>query len=602
MLQALSGDGALDDDLVAVTQKELYSSLMKRMASQAGAAAPAPEAPLASSMVEATSMDPASFADTEGKEYDHAHKHFVKAAKSVGHDADRASVLAAVAAPFSGTPEGMPPTGPGRAAGATSAKITSVGKPASIPSGTPWNLVFVTLPTAISFRTGSAEDHDNPDVIPAKIEAFRFWDNRLNGRFASAQLPGGTPSIANTEAFHNAVVIGVATVAGEKPDIYNWSSLPADRFFPIRFPEIFDSTTPYEIMGLSLKAVNTTPELYRGGGLVIGRQYVPPTHTNTMKVRTNFQAPRYDPAGPATTNVEWVSGPLTDVEIMPPSVLDTESALNLLAVSASADEGFLAVVPMNYSDRNRTMVRNGGKIAIFDEATSWNNPDTGEFGCPISQGLPATGLGTDYNAIDPCIPTCYAKLKTISDWSVFARFSGLGDQSSFDVSVHLNYLARPTRGDDPIAPFCRNLPVWDPEFLAEMTKISAATPLYSRSSENSFGGMLRGMAKVVKTVSPIARAGLSIASQMPGPVGARAQMADKMIKAVTGAKDGAKEARKDPSVARAALSDVGGGRHISHRHHTGGNGGAKTVSRVAVDRDGRGGVMIDIPKSRLKGL
>lgn len=602
---------ASDDELVVKLAADSASALSASAAP--AASAPAPQSPplarhmtapprLASDEDEsgaavaiADAVDPASFNEADGKRFERHHPGFVKKATQLGYTAAQGKLFAAASAPWTGT-AGVPyPFGQFRGAEGSRAFQLMMSRPASIPAGTNFNASFITSPLVISPNTGDPADHGVPGVIPGKTIAFRWRQMDFNGRTITGSTVNPGPDIPNTEALTDAVVWGFYWLDGEDTSftVAGLGSLPADRWFAVQAPEIFDVATPMEVLGMSVKLVNTTKELNKSGSCTIGRQRAP-VRTERFRSSGMFES----------TPVAYTQAGRTDVLTIPPQVFEPQNALNLQATTASAKDGFLFTVPMDYVDKAMNLGKvDSGPVMVFDRVSSW---DAGaqEYRCAVPQGMQGSGRTTDWDTAAPYLDTQYTEYKKLSDYSCFAILNGLDSDFSGTLVVHIQYMSLPTRPTDPITAFTTIQDPLDIEFLQNLTRASEATKLWSPSDANGFGDFLRdaanGLGNAIKPLVPVAKLGLSIASQMPGPVGKRAQMADRAIKAVTGARDGAKAAARNPAVRRAG--EAAAARNIAERRKHGGGRGASSRhmgKRVEVMRESGGALDVRIPRDRL---
>lgn len=549
-------------------------------------------------------MDSEDFGLAQGKDYNASHKTFhAKISPKVG--SERAKVMAAAVAPWTGSSGVTWPFGVRRAAEGSRAMMLQLACPKSIEAAT-FNVSVVQMPVIVSGDTGAPGDHDNPGVVTTCPEAFTTRQIDLDGRSTVSGTVNPGIGINGSQLFQNAVLMVVYWTNDEDPSISNWDNLPTDRFQAIQFPELFGET-PIQVVGMSIKMVNTTREVDLSGDLVIGRQNCP---LDEEQIRVTTIGSTQDPS-------PGVDGARSLVKCMPPSILNPTEALNIQSINTTNKSGFLTVIPMDYTSMAGTNFAKttSGSVAYFDEMTSWNPEGNGGLGCYemyAFQGIQSSGTTADWDNVNSCLKTMYTRYRRISTTSTFAIMKGLMPTFSATLSVHINFLMVPTTPKDPVTAFASMQDPLDVDFLEVLSNATYTSPLYSKSDANGFGSFLRGavstVSRAISAATPVAHGVLSIASQMPGPIGRAAQTADKTIKAIEHVKDGAKAAARNPVAAAQALQEnrgvMRGERGGVHTNGHGGRGAARTVmpkgGRVGVHKESDGGIDIHIPKGRLR--
>lgn len=505
-------------------------------------AAPALSEGAGGSIGEAVDTEPTEFAPGPS---DLNHKKLRNVMAKAGYGDDAAGIARTVLEPWCHT-AGPWPLGERLGAAGRRAKLIHAQCPASC-AGQVYNLTLWSVPEVLSFHTGNPDDRDTTAVVPGKEQFFQFRNCTMEGRTVSGNSAQSGTAILNSQVYHNAVLVLMYWLPGEDTSFKNWSTFPADRFAKVAFDEIVDGETPYMPVSLSVKAVNTTPKLYQGGSVLAGRRNAV---LGTEYVRTKGQTIN------DVTDIPIVNPVRQQVDTYPPSQIDPSNSLNLQTIVDEASAGALMTVPLDYVELATNLGKFGtGNLAYFTETESWN-ASANAYDFLVTQGLQGFAKQTDWDLI-PDLDTAYVKRRKISSTTIFCTFGGLPPESTFTISAHFNYIALPVSATDPVTAYSSLQTPLDLEMLERLTNAALAQKVWSPSSANGFGDFVRQGIKAIgdtfKPVLPVVQAGLSVASQMRGPVGRRAQMADELIKEVTGSRDGARTARREPSLARAIV-------------------------------------------------
>jgi hypothetical protein len=539
--------------------------------------------------------DASGFAEAEGVMKDTHPQAFDKAMRSHGVDPKLTALLKVVTAPWTGSP-GVPfPIGPIRGVQANRGKLVNISKPASCAAGA-WNFSCYTMPVVTSGRDGQ-EHNTTAGVNPVWPLSYQWTTSDVLG---STVKNSSILYRANTELLQNALVVGIAWQAGESIAVTDWHLLASDRFFMIQIPELMGDRAS-AVTGISLKVVNTTPELYKGGLVQAYRQ---PCPADDMAVHVQAT---FHPTISSGLVTDQLTAPFLAARphILPPSAAGNSNVPTMQSSSGPASRGALAIVPIDYTVLPTRPNRNQlGSSIIFDPTTSLttSSPETYHVAMmpgPRSPIAYTAGAGADFY-------TRYAFTKRVSEVRVGFDFSGLTEQTTLSMFCYISSLDIPTSPDDQLQPLAVDQDPLDLLKLQALTYASFNTPLWSESDANGFGDFLRGAAKALTGNNPLVRKVLSIASDIPGPVGRIATGVNTgmdMANTVFGQQDkGGPPSSESRPTSRAPRAEP----RQESRGHVGRNvpssretSGRRGTDEVMVHRARDGSEEIRIPKNRL---
>lgn len=513
---------------------------------------------------------------------------FMKAAKAQGLDDNAAGLLKLAAAPYATTSVNRFPTGPTRAIVGSVQQQLSIAKPSSLPAGT-WTFAGGIQPIIVRCQTGQEEPTYAKDLT--KISAYMWRLYEFIGRTSTTSSLNAATAITNSDVFHDAWMVIVAGIT-VSPDPADWSSYNADQFFAFQLGSNVINFSNTKIVGASLKATNTTPNIAKGGLVSVARA---PARLEPRNVTTSGSVFE---SGVAKVDYTNVSTQL--VTFIPRWAVLYPGAPTLQFASGPAEHGFLTVAPTNY---RRNVVPGSASVSLvgFEPRDGQMASGFWQTESEVAQGLRCLQQTAECDSVDAYNRSCFIDCELFSDISVSFLVTGQQEEATWVMTGVIKLLTYIPDASDPLNPFaCTQLP-FDGDLLDAMTRASYSSALLEPSSHNSLGIHLGDLARKLPTIArdlaPVAKMGLSLASQLPGPAGYAAQQADKIIKTVEHVRDGAKAARRKNSAAGRLAKNIESSR----------GGEANRVDpltrpkseRVKVRHTRDGGLDLKVPKGRM---
>jgi hypothetical protein len=525
---------------------------------------------------------PDDFAISEGgKHHDRYAPSADKVLASYGFPEKDRDALKAAAAPWTTNTLGdiSLPIGSVRGVMARRGFALPIQRPASL-AGTPiWELHGVILNCVVSAANGVVAPLEGNAVNtdPAYINAYR-WNMISTKGYTQTATHTLTP-ISGTENLQNTVAIFVACPPGTDISPTKWGGFPNDVFFAFQAPDLMGERSCY-VTGVSLKFVNTTPELDRGGSVRITRQYAPPEQ---LCVHTDAAI---DAAGASEPSGPYCVPPMQVVPV--PSCFTASgraAAPTAESITFEANHGFVTTLPINYSSfPARNPQAASGNIAWFSKSQCATGVgDSYEF-----LAMPGVRAPQPLAAAPSWYDSQYAEIKTISNCMTNISLTGLTAETTFDAILYIASLDMPTRPDDTLMAVSVMQEPLDFKLLSALESASFAAKLGRPSDHNGFGSFLFDTMKAIaptagSLASPLVDLAIDRAARsggLPGVLGKGAQV----VRAAVDKKQSRKQQPKSP-----ASSNPHTGQERSSSERAGG---------VTVRRDKRGGVIVDPRRGR----
>jgi len=457
------------------------------------------------------------------------HQHFESTLNSAGFNRKEKDLIKLATAAFAASLDVKLPIGEHLSVLSHRKFRQVIAKPTSLGAGT-WKLNGFTQPVVHSPRDGVQLNSTGvPNTNATLINAYRMSNTNTYGMLVRPDsIPA--PEI-NSEGLCNAVFVVIASLDTDDVSLVNWNTMNADQFTFFQTPGYFGQT-PGAICSLSIKANNLTPVFNIGGGLFLYRQDCPPS-SQFLNTGLNLgAAPPYTEYGPFSAG---------EYEIVPPIPL-TRSAHDVMFQSVATDtkHGALFTVPMNWSTLNeRISLTKQGKVCYFSPLPSAvggslqsNTQDFYSFHSIPSPKVAST-LNASSTSLSSYYDQTYAYTQRLSDIRCGIAIEGQAEEAVWEFVVSVVAVLMPTLAENPDWMSVASVQdPYDPETLAMMQKYSYMTPLYSPANANGFGSFLSGIGHTISKGISFARPILSIADQMPGPVGRIAQKVSKGLDVV----------------------------------------------------------------------